>query len=101
MRIVRNIAEKYAIWPSDFQETVEKNLYTAYEKARASLSPASSTSAVITALRELLVEPINAFFDRVLVMDEDEAVRESRLALLQGIRDLTKGVADFIQLQGF
>lgn len=101
VRIVRNIEEKYAIRPNDFEEMVEKDLYTAYEKARASLSPASSTSAVIAALRDLLVEPINAFFDGVLVMDEDAAVRENRLALLQGIRDLTKGVADFSQLQGF
>ena len=37
----------------------------------------------------------------VLVMDEDMAVRQNRLALLQDIRDLTKGYADFSELQGF
>ncbi|MCB0191430.1 MAG: glycine--tRNA ligase subunit beta [Anaerolineae bacterium] len=101
VRIVRNIEEKYAIQPNAFTEPVEKDLYIAYEKTRASLSAASSTEAVVTALREFLIEPINAFFDGVLVMDEDEMVRRNRLALLQGIRDLTKGVADFSKLQGF
>ncbi|MCB9098157.1 MAG: glycine--tRNA ligase subunit beta, partial [Anaerolineales bacterium] len=101
VRIVRNIEEKYALQPNAFTEAVERDLYAAYEKARASLSPASTTSAVVSALRELLVEPINAFFDGVLVMDEDDMIRQNRLALLQGIRDLTKGHADFSQLQGF
>jgi glycyl-tRNA synthetase beta chain len=56
---------------------------------------------VIAALREILVKPINTFFDGVLVMAEDEAVQQNRLALLQAIRDLTKGYADFSELQGF
>jgi glycyl-tRNA synthetase beta subunit len=56
---------------------------------------------VVTTLREILVDPITSFFDQVLVMDEDEAVRQNRLALLQDIRDLTKGYADFSELQGF
>lgn len=101
VRIVRNIEEKYALQPNAFTEMVERDLYAAYEKTRSSLSPASTTGAVVSALRELLVEPINAFFDGVLVMDEDESIRQNRLALLQGIRDLTKGHADFSQLQGF
>jgi len=56
---------------------------------------------VVTTLRKTLVDPINAFFDNVLVMDEDESVKQNRLALLQDIRDLTRGYADFSRLQGF
>ena len=67
----------------------------------ASLSPASSLASVIETLRDQLVEPINAFFDGVLVMAEDEATRQNRLALLQAIRDLTRSYADFSKLQGF
>jgi glycyl-tRNA synthetase beta subunit len=37
----------------------------------------------------------------VLVMDEDAAVRENRLALLQYIADLARGRADLSQLSGF
>ncbi len=34
-------------------------------------------------------------------MDEDAAVRENRLALLQGVAGLAKGMADLAQLEGF
>jgi glycyl-tRNA synthetase beta subunit len=101
VRIVRSIDERYAVRPERFTETVEKDLYAAYERARVDLSPASSLTAIVDTLREIFVEPINAFFDGVLVMAEDEAVRHNRLALLQDIRDLTKGHADFGKLQGF
>jgi glycyl-tRNA synthetase len=37
----------------------------------------------------------------VLVMDEDQAVRENRLALLQHIANLTQGIADLSELEGF
>mgnify|MGYP000849585869 FL=1 len=42
---------------------------------------------------------IDAFFDSVLVMDKDEAVRRNRLALLTRIRNLFSGVADFRKIQ--
>jgi glycyl-tRNA synthetase len=101
VRIVRGIEERYIVQPGRFTVPAEKELYAAYQQARASLTPASTMTAVISALREILVKPINAFFEAVLVMDEDMAVRQNRLALLQDIRDLTKGFADFSELQGF
>jgi glycyl-tRNA synthetase beta chain len=42
---------------------------------------------------------IDAFFDSVLVMDRDEAVRRNRLALLTRIHDLFTRVADFRKIQ--
>jgi len=42
---------------------------------------------------------IDAFFDSVLVMDKDDAVRRNRLALLTRIRDLFMKVADFRKIQ--
>jgi glycyl-tRNA synthetase len=101
VRIVRGVGKRYTVQPDRFTERVEKELYLAYQKARAGLSPASSLTAVLESVREILVEPINAFFDGVLVMAEDETVRQNRLALLQDIRDLTKGQADLSHLQGF
>ncbi|MBE7467965.1 MAG: glycine--tRNA ligase subunit beta [Anaerolineales bacterium] len=101
VRIVRSVGERYTVQPERFTEAAEKELYAAYQQVRASLSPASTLAAVIGALRETLVKPINAFFEAVMVMAEDEAVRQNRLALLQDIRDLTKGYADFSELQGF
>jgi glycyl-tRNA synthetase len=101
VRIVRSLEERYTVRPDRYTEVAEKQLYAAYQQVRASITLASTMAAVIGALREMLVKPINAFFDAVLVMDENEAIRQNRLALLQDIRDLTKGYADFSELQGF
>jgi glycyl-tRNA synthetase beta chain len=43
---------------------------------------------------------VDAFFDQVLVMDEDPKLRANRLALLAGMRDLFAGVADLSRLPG-
>ena len=43
--------------------------------------------------------PIDAFFDSVLVMDKDEAIRRNRLALLTRIHDLFAKVGDFRKIQ--
>lgn len=43
-------------------------------------------------------EPINTFFDKVLVMDKDEAVKANRLALLSKVRSLFDSFADFSKI---
>jgi glycyl-tRNA synthetase beta chain len=40
------------------------------------------------------------FFDKVLVNDDDTAVRANRLALLSRIRSATDRVADFSKIAG-
>ena len=45
-----------------------------------------------------LKEPIKAFFDAVMVMCEEEKVRQNRLALLKSMRDLFELVADLSYL---
>jgi len=44
---------------------------------------------------------INRFFDAVMVMAEDPAVRANRLGLLQTLAALPTDVADFSLLEGF
>jgi glycyl-tRNA synthetase beta chain len=46
-----------------------------------------------------LREPVDAFFDQVLVMAEDAAVRDNRIALLNELSSLFLRVADFSRLQ--
>ncbi len=53
----------------------------------------------MTALASLR-EPVDAFFEDVLVNDEDEAVRANRLALLNRITSATSTVADFSKISG-
>ena len=56
-------------------------------------------SAAMRAL-SVLREPVDSFFDHVLVNDEDVAVRANRLALLARIRAATGQVADFSKIAG-
>ena len=55
--------------------------------------------AVLQALANLRA-PVNAFFDHVMVMDEDPAVRRNRLALLARLKAQFDQVADFAQASG-
>ncbi len=101
VRIVRPIEERMMVQPSRFIEPSEQALYAAYQQVVASLPSEATMETVITTIRQQLVQPINTFFSEVMVMAEDESIRQNRLALLQDIRDLTKGYANFSQLQGF
>ena len=44
--------------------------------------------------------PIDGFFDRVVVNDDDAAVRQNRLGLLAMVRHSMQRVADFSKLEG-
>jgi glycyl-tRNA synthetase beta subunit len=48
-----------------------------------------------------LIPSINAFFDKVLVMAEDEKIKQNRLALVGKIAGLSDDIADFSKLEGF
>jgi len=48
-----------------------------------------------------MIPVINRFFDDVLVMAEDRVLRENRLALLQRIAALTRGIVDLSKVEGF
>ncbi len=48
-----------------------------------------------------LIPSITTFFDKVLVMAEDKAVKENRLGLLQKVASLANGIADLSKLEGF
>ena len=47
-----------------------------------------------------LAQPINHFFDNVVVNSDDEAIRQNRLALLSRVRVAMREIADFNQLEG-
>lgn len=78
------------------QEDAEKALAAALTSAEHDLQPVFEQGDYRTALERLaaLREVIDTFFDNVMVMAEDEAVRANRLALLKRLRRLFLGVAD-------
>jgi glycyl-tRNA synthetase beta subunit len=98
VRITRSQATQFELRKNDFTLAAEQTLVVAY--AVAAQASDGTLDTFITNLRQL-VPAITHFFDNVLVMDEDQAVRENRLALLQHIANLTKGIADLSELEGF
>ena len=97
-RIVRSQPGDYQLQPEALALPQEQALWSAYQAVEAQGD--GRLPSFITGLREL--EPaITHFFDAVLVMDEDTAVRHNRLALLQQITRLSAGIADLSQLEGF
>ena len=98
VRITRTQDEQFALRPDAFALPAEQALLATYRMAADQSD--RSLPAFVSALREM-VPAINAFFDAVLVMDEDTAVRENRLALLQHIANLAQGMADLSYLEGF
>ena len=100
VRITRQLEDILPLRPDHFELPAEKALCDAYQSAAAELDGSTSTGRFVAALRKL--EPaITTFFLDVLVMDEDPARRDNRLALLQGISALPTDIADLSQLEGF
>ena len=93
-------AAQLALNESLMQESAEKALYTAIlekELEVASYIKQGDYQKGLTLLTEL--KPvIDGFFDEVLVMTKDEAVRDNRLALLAKLQSLFLNLADISYL---
>ncbi|MDH3482232.1 MAG: DALR anticodon-binding domain-containing protein, partial [Gammaproteobacteria bacterium] len=82
------------------QHEAEQALFNALENAREKVAPMIKVRSYAEALNTLadLKEPVDHFFDEVMVMADDEAVKNNRLALLGDIRALFLDVADISRL---
>ncbi len=99
-RIVREVRERFALDPAHLQEPASRGLYEAYMACRARLHSATALDSLFQAMLPL-VQPINRFFDEILVMTEDQALRAARLGLLQHITALPRGMVDLSKVKGF
>jgi len=81
-------------------DPAEQALWSALGAARASVTPLLEAREYTTALTTLagLRETVDRFFDDVMVMAEDKATRNNRLALLTEVRALFLDVADISRL---
>jgi glycyl-tRNA synthetase beta chain len=88
--------------PALFRQDAEKSLFAAVNQAERQAGEAIQNDDFSGALLALSVlrEPVDSFFEHVLVNDEDQAVRANRLALLARIRTATGQVADFSRIAG-
>ena len=83
-----------------FVHPAEENLYQAWQKVRAGVQKRLEQRDYRGALAELtaLAAPVDNFFDGVMVMAEDERLRNNRLGLLKKVVDLVSTVADLSKL---
>ena len=83
-----------------FEREEERALLAAYERVRLEVAPGMGVGEWLAAT-SAIVEPVDAFFDGVMVMAEDAAVRVNRLALVRDVSTLPHGVLDLSELPGF
>lgn len=81
-------------------EQAEKELATVFTAVKSKVTPLMVVKDYQAALTELaqLKAPIDTFFDNVMVMSDDEAVKINRLTLLNEIRNSFFAIADISQL---
>ena len=82
------------------QDASEHKLYQAVQQCRESIEEPFAQQKYLQVL-ECLVElhqPISQFFDEVLIMVEDERLRNNRITLLCQIRHLFMRIGDFSKL---
>ena len=104
---IRNILKKLELQPSQainsdlLQEQAEKDLVQALKKVRENINGHLQQQAYKEALAGMAVlrEPVDTFFDQVMVMCDDENVKNNRLALLSQLRSLFMEIADISRLQ--
>ncbi|WP_176073245.1 glycine--tRNA ligase subunit beta [Brucella intermedia] len=88
--------------PALLREAEEKALFEAVtlasKDAEAAIAREDFNGAMLALAK--LRGPVDTFFEKVLVNDEDENVRANRLALLDQIRAATGKVADFSKIAG-
>ncbi len=97
------------IVPKDFKgaadekalkEPAEKELFKSYKALKDDISPLIKAYKYEDALKRIsgLKKEVDAFFDKVLVMDKDEKLKGNRLSLLSEIGLLFNIIADFSKI---
>jgi glycyl-tRNA synthetase beta chain len=88
--------------PQALTEEAERGLHSALAGLREPVLEATKQRRYADSLQALvgLRAPVNEFFDRVMVMDENMDRRNNRLALLRDVQILLGGVADLSRLPG-
>jgi glycyl-tRNA synthetase beta chain len=102
---IANILKQAATVPADFDpalfsEAEEKQLASAFAAVQPGFEAAFRAGDYTGALKMLaaLKAPVDAFFDKVLVMDKDERVRQNRIGFLGKLHATMNRIADLSRL---
>jgi glycyl-tRNA synthetase beta chain len=89
-----------AVDASRLSDAAERHLHEAARKVKAEVDQLLQRGDLERALATVatLRDPVDAFFNDVMVMADDEAVRRNRLALLAAISAIFGRIADFSQI---
>jgi glycyl-tRNA synthetase beta chain len=94
------LAQAGSVDPALLQDAAEKTLFAAVERVQPQVDAAFAARDFAGTLRTLaqLRDAVDAFFNDVMVMAEDVALRNNRLALLQRLHGMLNRVADISKL---
>jgi glycyl-tRNA synthetase len=101
VRIIRSAKLDNQQLTVDNKKLVEPAELDLYKAIQSSIIHRPSSVDEFLNIVVQLIPSINAFFDKVLVMAEDEKVKQNRLELVGQIANLSHGIADFSKLEGF
>jgi glycyl-tRNA synthetase beta chain len=84
----------------EMEDPAERNLFDALKEASRKATPLFQAGDYTGYLKAFaaLKSPVDAFFESVMVMVDDQKVRKNRLALLKDLRDEMNRVADISKL---
>ena len=99
--ITKSLTEDMEIETSLLKEKEEKTLFNLYESNKEAFFSSMNEREYDHALSILVgfKESIDNYFDKVFVMDKDEAVKSNRLALLKKIKDMFLIYGDFSKIR--
>jgi len=104
---IRNILKQAGeggieIHPEAFREPQERGLYEVLTSLDGKVHAAAARADYAGGLKALaqLQQPVDAFFDKVMVMAPEEELRRNRVALLRRLDKLCRSIADISCLPG-
>lgn len=94
--LCKKIEKEVAISGALFKDESENKLHEVVAAVSKEIIPeiVLYDYAAVLKAGEKVIESVNAFFDNVMVMDEDENVKNNRLAMLEEVRGIVNAVGD-------
>lgn len=94
--LCKKIEKEVAISGALFKDESENKLHEVVAAVSKEIIPeiVLYDYAAVFKAGEKVIEPVNTFFDNVMVMDEDENVKNNRLAMLEEVRGIVNAVGD-------
>jgi glycyl-tRNA synthetase beta chain len=86
-----------ALDPEKLAPGPEQDLYNAFKKVSGEVAQSADFYANLASIASLRPQ-VDLFFDKILVNDPDPAIRQNRLALLQGLLTEFSTIADFSEI---